>query len=82
MSGAAFFVYGPLVSEPEAGVGCCLTMFGLFKKDPAEKLKKEHARLLAEAHRLSAVDRTRSDEMTAKAAEVEEKLMALQNRAS
>ena len=27
-------------------------MFGLFKKDPAEKLRKEHARLLSEAHRL------------------------------
>ena len=82
MSGAAFFVYGPLVLEPEAGVGCCQGMFGMFKKNPAEKLRKEHARLLAEAHRLSAVDRTRSDEMTAKAAEVEEKLMALQKGAS
>lgn len=52
-------------------------MFGLFKKDPAERLRKEHARLLSEAHRLSTVDRTRSDEMTARAAEIEEQLMAL-----
>ena len=52
-------------------------MFGMFKKDPAEKLRKEHARLLAEAHRLSTVDRARSDEMTAKAAEVEAQLVAL-----
>lgn len=54
-------------------------MFGLFKKDPAEKLRKEHARLLSEAHRLSTVDRSRSDEMTAKAAEVEAQLLALQD---
>jgi hypothetical protein len=54
-------------------------MFGIFKKDPAEKLRKEHARLLAEAHRLSTVDRAKSDEMTAKAAEVEARLVALQN---
>lgn len=51
----------------------------MFKKDPAEKLRKEHARLLSEAHRLSTVDRTRSDEMTAKAAEIEDKLLALGN---
>ena len=57
-------------------------MFGMFKKDPAEKLRKEHARLLSEAHRLSTVDRALSDEMTAKAAEVEAKLLALQNGAS
>ena len=57
-------------------------MFGMFKKGPAEKLRKEHARLLSEAHRLSTVDRSKSDEMTAKAAEVEAKLMALQNPAS
>ena len=62
-----------------AGPGCYSGMFGLFKKDPAEKLRKEHARLLSEAHRLSTVDRARSDEMTAKAAEVEAKLMALQD---
>ncbi|MDB4676241.1 Lacal_2735 family protein [Flavobacteriales bacterium] len=52
-------------------------MFGMFKKDPVEKLRKEHARLLAEAHRLSTVDRTKSDQMTAKAAEIEAELVAL-----
>ena len=52
-------------------------MFGMFKKDPVEKLRKEHARLLAEAYRLSTVDRARSDEMTAQAAEVEAQLVAL-----
>ena len=70
------------VPEPVARLGCCLRMFGMFKKDPAEKLRKEHARLLSEAHRLSTVDRARSDEMTAKAAEVEAKLMALQDGTS
>ena len=60
------------------GAECCFDMFGLFRKDPAQKLRKEHARLLSEAHRLSTVDRSRSDEMTAKAAEVEAKLLALQ----
>ncbi len=49
----------------------------MFKKDPMEKLRKEHARLLAEAHRLSTVDRTKSDQMTAKAAEIEAELVAL-----
>lgn len=52
-------------------------MFGIFKKDPVKKLRKEHARLLAEAHRLSTVDRTKSDEMTALAARVEEEIMTL-----
>lgn len=65
--------------EPEARSACCEGMFGMFKKDPVEKLRKEHARLLSEAHRLSTVDRTRSDEMTAKAAEIEDKLLALGN---
>lgn len=54
-------------------------MFGMFRKDPVEKLRKEHARLLSEAHRLSTVDRARSDEMTARAAEVEARIVALQN---
>jgi len=81
MSGAAFF-FGGIRPEPQVGERCCSGMFGMFKKDPAEKLRKEHARLLSEAHRLSTVDRARSDEMTAKAADVEAKLLALQNGAS
>ncbi len=51
-------------------------MFGLFKKDPVAALRKEHRSLLEEAHRLSTVDRARSDEVAAKAAEVEERLLA------
>lgn len=52
-------------------------MFGIFKKDPVKKLRKEHARLLAEAHRLSTIDRTKSDEMTALASQVEAEIIAL-----
>ncbi len=57
-------------------------MFGLFKKDPAEKLRKEHADLLARAHKMSTVDRTKSDALVAQAAEVEAKLIALQSENS
>ena len=46
-------------------------MFGLFKKDPVKKLQQQHAKLLAEAHRMSTVDRSKSDALTAQAAEVE-----------
>jgi len=80
--GGRVAVFGGEPREPEEGAACCPNMFGMFKKDPAEKLRKEHARLLSEAHRLSTVDRAKSDEMTAKAAEVEAKLLALQNGAS
>jgi hypothetical protein len=52
-------------------------MFGIFKKDPVKKLRKEHARLLAEAYRLGTIDRTKSDEMTAKAALVELEIITL-----
>ena len=56
-----------------------MSMFGLFKKDPVEKLRKEHADLLARDHKMSAVDRAKSDALVAQAAEVEAKLMALQS---
>jgi hypothetical protein len=51
-------------------------MFGLFKKDPVATLQKEHQALLKEAHRLSTVDRARSDKVMAQAAEVEDRLLA------
>ncbi len=57
-------------------------MLNWFKKDPVAKLRKERERLLAEAHRLGKVDRARSDEMTAKAAEVEQQIIDLQQKAS
>ena len=52
-------------------------MFGLFKKDPVKKLQQQHAKLLSEAHRMSAVDRTKSDALMAQAAEVEDKITKL-----
>ena len=57
-------------------------MLNWFKKDPVAKLRKERERLLAEAHRLGKVDRARSDEMTAKAAEVEQQIIDLQQKAT
>jgi hypothetical protein len=44
-----------------------------------EKLRKEHADLLARAHKMSTVDRAKSDALVAQAAEVEAKLVALQS---
>ncbi|MDA0303763.1 MAG: Lacal_2735 family protein [Bacteroidetes bacterium] len=52
-------------------------MWGIFKSDPVKKLQKEHAAMLAEAHRLGPIDRTKSDALVAKAAQLEEKLMQL-----
>jgi len=63
-------------------LGCCEGMFGLFKKDPVEKLRKEHADLLARAHKMSTVDRAKSDALVAQAAQVEERTVELQNAAS
>jgi hypothetical protein len=52
---------------------------GLFsKKSPVEKLQKEYEKLLKEAHRLSTVDRTKSDAKMAEAQAVLEKIDALQ----
>ncbi len=46
-------------------------MFGLFKKPSREeKLQKEYKKMLEEAHRLSTVDRRKSDEATFKANEL------------
>ena len=59
-----------------------MNMFGLFKKDPAEKLRKEHADLMARAHKMSTVDRAKSDALVAQAAQVEAKLVALQAETS
>ena len=64
--------------EHSTPLECCVGMFGLFKKDPVEKLRKEHADLLARAHKMSTVDRAKSDALVAQAAEVEAKLVALQ----
>ncbi len=53
-------------------------MFGLFKKtSEKEKLQKEYAKLMAEAHKLSHSDRRKADEKTAEAEEVAKKIDAL-----
>jgi len=54
-------------------------MLGLFKKDPVKKLQKRHAALLAEAHRMSTIDRAESDALMAQAAEVESEIAHLMN---
>jgi cell division FtsZ-interacting protein ZapD len=56
-------------------------MWNPIKSDPLKRLQKKHAALLAEAHRMSTVDRTRSDALVAEAAKVEDELISLQNAA-
>lgn len=55
-----------------------MNWFKFFRKDPIEELQREQSRLLAEAHRLSTVDRKQSDACMARAAEAEAKWLALQ----
>ena len=45
-------------------------MFGLFKKDPVEKLEKQYKKLLEESHRLSHQDRKAADQKMQEAEEV------------
>ncbi len=55
-------------------------MFGLFKKkNEAEKLQEEYAKLMKEAFVLSKSDRKQSDAKTAEAEEVLKKIDALKN---
>ena len=54
-------------------------MFNWFKTDPLKKLQKEHAALLDEAFKMSTVNRKKADELTAKAQEIEQKIIQLQN---
>lgn len=55
-------------------------MFGLFKKKTEkEKLQEQYAKLMQEAHRLSTIDRAKSDLKTSEAEEVAQKLEALVN---
>ena len=57
-------------------------MFGLFKKNPVAKLQKEHADLLARAHKMSSVDRTKSDALGAPAADIEARIVELHDQGS
>ncbi len=53
-------------------------MFGLFKKKTEkEKLQKEYEKLQKEAYRLSTINRTESDKMTARADEIAKRMDAL-----
>ena len=53
-------------------------MFGLFKKKSSrEKLEEKYNKLLLEAHNLSTINRTKSDEKTAEAHKVLKELEAL-----
>ena len=46
-------------------------MFGLFKKKtPEEKIQEQYKKLMAEAHKLSTIDRTKSDQKIAEAEEL------------
>lgn len=50
-------------------------MFSFFKKkSQKEVLQEEHRKLLEEAFKMSSVNRTKSDELVAKAAEIERKI--------
>lgn len=54
-------------------------MFGLFKKtSPADKLRKEYAKLMQEAYDLSKTDRTASDLKTAEADKIMKQIEALE----
>ncbi len=53
-------------------------MFGFFKKkSPLEKLQLEYKTLLSEAHKLSKIDRKRSDQKIAEADKVLKKMNQL-----
>ncbi len=50
-------------------------MFGIFKsKTPLEKLNDQYQKLMKEAHKLSTVNRTASDQKVAEAEEVLKKI--------
>ena len=54
--------------------------FGLFKKDPTKKLRKQYKQLMEESFRLSTTDRAASDLKRAEAEEVMKEIEALQQK--
>ena len=53
-------------------------MFGLFKKkSPVEKLQEEHKKVLEDAFKLSKSNRSESDKLYARAAEIEKEIAGL-----
>ena len=58
-----------------------LRMFGLFKKkSELEQLSDAYKKLLAEAHRLSTIDRAASDKKAAEAELIAKKIDALRKQ--
>lgn len=57
-------------------------MFGIFKSNPLKQLQKRHAALLAEAHRMSTRDRSKSDALMVEAAAVEAEIIQLSKTSS
>jgi len=56
-------------------------MFKLFKsKSEIEKLYEKHKKMLSEAHRLSTINRTKSDEKVAEAEVILKQIEALENK--
>lgn len=54
------------------------TMFGLFKKkSEKEKLQAQYEKLIAESHKMSTIDRAKSDLLAAEADEIGRKIEAM-----
>lgn len=54
---------------------CLSFMFSFFKKkSKKEVLQEEHRKLLEEAFKMSSINRTKSDELVAKASEIERQI--------
>lgn len=54
-------------------------MFGLFKKDPIDKLSKEYKKLMEESFRLSTTDRAQSDIKRGEAERIMDEIEKLKN---
>ncbi len=53
-------------------------MFSFFKKkSQKEQLQEQHRKLLEEAYKMSTINRTKSDELVTKAAELERQIETL-----
>ncbi len=55
-------------------------MFGIFKKDPVAKLQAEYKRLMEESFKMSTSNRTKSDELAAKADAVAQQIDELKSK--
>lgn len=55
-------------------------MFGLFKKDPVAKLQAEYKRLMEESFKMSTSNRTKADELAAKADAIAQQIDKLKGK--